>query len=60
LLQLNFCIFTPKLKENSNSKNLPGVNVDVDGKEEEDALEVVLEDGRVQEVPAAGIVLLGS
>jgi hypothetical protein len=36
------------------------VNVDVDGKEEEDALEVVLEDGRVQEVPAAGIVLLGS
>ncbi len=31
----------------------------MDGKEEEDALEVVLKDGRVQEVPAAGIVLLG-
>jgi hypothetical protein len=35
------------------------VNVDVDGEKEEDALQVVLQDGRVQEVPAAVVVLLG-
>ena len=35
----------------------PRVNVDVDGEEEEDALEVVLEDGRVQEVAASSVVL---
>ena len=36
------------------------MNIDVDGQQEEDTLEVVLEDGRVQEVPASGIVLFGS
>ena len=34
------------------------MNVDMDGKEEEDALKVILEDGRVQKVSASSVVLL--
>ena len=41
-----------------SAESLPRVNVDVDGKEEEDALEVVLEDGRMQKVSASSVVLL--
>jgi hypothetical protein len=37
--------------------SLPRVNVDVDRKEEEDALEVILEDGRVQKIAASSVVL---
>ena len=34
------------------------MNVDVDGQQEKDALQVVFEDGRVQEVATPGVVLL--
>lgn len=37
---------------------LPRMNIDVYGEKEEDALEVVLEDGRVQKVSASCVILL--